>query len=109
MQTLARACVPNALCNMPSETEAVVERLIRHLVPLLDSGSQMDSLDAAGPADMALVRLTSSEPLLRIARLHDSRIYPEVYMTLALTMQVCPGPNRLNNASSVCRPMAYVD
>ena len=80
MQTLARACVPDAPCNMPPETEAVVERLIRHLVPLLDAGSQMDSLDAAGPADMALVRLTSSEALLRLARLHDSRIYPEVYM-----------------------------
>ena len=101
MQTLARACVPDAPCNMPQETEAVVERLIRHLVPLLDAGSQMDSLDAAGPADMALVRLTSSEALLRLARLHDSRIYPEVYMALALTMQVCTDPCPVN-AAFIC-------
>ena len=80
-----------------------MERLIRHLVPLLDSGSQMDSLDAAGPADMALVRLTSSEALLRLARLHDSRIYPEVYMALALTMQVCAA-----SASQYCIQMCGV-
>ena len=90
--------MPDAPCNTPPETEAVVERLIRHLVPLLDAGSQMDSLDAAGPADMALVRLTSSEALLRLARLHDSRIYPEVYMALALTMQVWAAPCPVNTA-----------
>ena len=90
--------MPDAPCNMPSETQTVVERLIRHLVPLLESGSQMDSLEAAGPADMALMRLTSSEALLRLARLHDSCIYPEVYMALALTMQVCSAPCPVNPA-----------
>ncbi len=75
-------------CAHPAETEAVVERLVRHLAPLLDTSSDMDELDPAGPADMALVRLTASEALLRLARLHDARIHPEVYMSLALTMQV---------------------
>jgi hypothetical protein len=88
MQALARACVPDAPCSIPAETEAVVERLVRHLAPLLDTSSDMDELDPAGPADMALVRLTASEALLRLARLHDARIHPEVYMSLALTMQV---------------------
>lgn len=81
--------MPDVACAMSAETEAVVDRLVRQLAKLLDTSSDMDELDPAGPADMALVRLTSSEALLRLARLHDSRIHPEVYMLLALTMQVC--------------------
>lgn len=88
MQALARACVPDMPCTLPAKTEAVIDRLVRHLAPLLDTGNDMDDLDPAGLSDKALVRLTSSEALLRLARVHDSRIYPEVYLTLALTMQV---------------------
>ena len=88
MQALARACVPDAPCAIPAQTEAVVERLIRQLAPLLDTANDMDELDPLGPADTALVRLTSSEALLRLARVHDARIHPEVYLALALTMQV---------------------
>jgi hypothetical protein len=36
---------------------------------------------------MAKMRLASSEALLRLARMHDSRIHPEVYLPLALAMQ----------------------
>ncbi len=43
--------------------------------------------DVPGPADMAKMRLASSEALLRLARMHDSRIHPEVYLPLALAMQ----------------------
>ena len=75
-------------CAIPAEVEAVVERLISHLASLLDTANDMDELDPLGPADSALVRLTSSEALLRLARVHDARIHPEVYLALALTMQV---------------------
>lgn len=102
MQALARACVPDARCAIPTETEAVVERLIRHLAPLLDTTNEMDELDPLGPADSALVRLTSSEALLRLARVHDARIHPEVYLALALTMQVCTAPHIRNGLLCVC-------
>ncbi len=81
--------MPDGPCAIPAETEAVVERLIRHLAPLLDTTNDMEELEPLGPADSALVRLTSSEALLRLARVHDTRIHPEVYLALALTMQVC--------------------
>ena len=42
-----------------------------------------------GPADIAKMRLAASEALLRLARMHDLRIYPEVYLALALAMQAC--------------------
>lgn len=41
---------------------------------------------------MALMRLAASEALLRLARMHDARIHPEVYLPLALVMQVRASP-----------------
>ena len=94
--------MPDAPCAVPAETEAVVERLIRHLAPLLDTANDMDELDPIGPADSALVRLTSSEALLRLARLHDARLHPEVYLALALTMQVRIAFSRGNTFHAIC-------
>ena len=94
--------MPDAPCAVPAETEAVVERLIRHLAPLLDTANDMDELDPIGPADSALVRLTSSEALLRLARLHDARLHPEVFLALALTMQVRIAFSRGNNFHASC-------
>lgn len=48
---------------------------------------------------MAKMRLAASEALLRLARMHDPRIHPEVYLPLALAMQARAG---LISASSLC-------
>ncbi len=89
-QALARACVPDNWdrVRLPAETEEAVDALITRLARLLEPSNEMDDLSPCGTADMALMRLAASEALLRLARAHDPRIHPEIYLCLSLTMQV---------------------
>lgn len=68
--------------------EEVIDTLVTHLGHVLEPSNEMEDLSPCGPADMALMRLAASEALLRLARAHDPRIHPEVYLSLSLTMQV---------------------
>lgn len=91
MQALARACVPDdwQKVGVPQATADVVDALMTRLAQLLqDSSTEMEDLSPCGTADVALMRLAASEALLRLARLHDPSIHPEVYLALSLTMQV---------------------
>ncbi len=91
MQALARACVPDdwQKVGVPEATAEVVDVLVTRLARLLqDSSIEMEDLSPCGTADVALMRLAASEALLRLARLHDPSIHPEVYLALSLTMQV---------------------
>ena len=60
-----------------------------HANTCCDAGTTIfpHSTGGAGAADMALMRLAAATALLRLARMHDPRIHPEVYLLLALTLQ----------------------
>ncbi|BDA45205.1 Sister chromatid cohesion protein PDS5 homolog A [Coccomyxa sp. Obi] len=90
LKALARACVPDDWhkVGVPEATADVVDALVTRLARLLqDSSTEMEDLSPCGTADVALMRLAASEALLRLARLHDPSIHPEVYLALSLTMQ----------------------
>ena len=97
-QALARACVPDEWekVRVPAATEEVMDALVPRLARLLEPSNEMDDLSPCGTADMALMRLAASEALLRLARAHDTRIHPEIYLGLSLTMQVCHASSKFH-------------
>ncbi len=88
--------------GVPEATANVVDALVTRLARLLqDSSTEMEDLSPCGTADVALMRLAASEALLRLARLHDPSIHPEVYLALSLTMQVRITANKCHMTCSV--------
>lgn len=96
-QAFARALVPDRAVRVPPETEELVDAFIGELLPLLDVNNDMEELCPCGTADVALMRLAASAALLRLARAHDSRIHPEIFIPLALTVQVGFNAGYLDN------------
>jgi hypothetical protein len=84
--------VPDRGLAVPAQLEEVIDAFAGEVLPMLDHTNEMEEYGPYGPADLALLRLAASTSLLRLARRHDTRIHPEIYLPLALTMQVRENP-----------------
>ena len=92
LQILARAFVPDKLSNkLPPEYLAAMTVLETELTADMDLdyfSPEGEESEEGGSADaLGFRRLAAATALLRLARLHDSRLHVLPYYKLAFTMQ----------------------
>jgi len=89
LQIVARAFIPDVLnTKLPPETLAAVAALEGEISMDLDLESAEDVEDPLLEESYGFRRLSAASAMLRLARLHDSRLAIDNFFKLALTIQV---------------------